>query len=318
MSTNKLSSRLVAALMLLVAAILPAAGQALSSDYLLYIEQYKATAVRQQQEYGIPASITLAQGLLESDAGNSTLATEGNNHFGIKCHNTWKGEGIYHDDDEKNECFRKYDSAEESFEDHARFLKKKRYAPLFQLDVTDYKGWAKGLKQCGYATDPTYASKLINIIEVYGLSAYDTGQPKVASRKYLKGDESMEHSIDESIINEFKLIHKMRRKWGLYYITAYDGDTYSGIADEFGISKRKLMSYNDLSRKDKAPANGDILYLQDKKDACADKKAHKVRRGETLYSISQLYGIRLKSLKKLNKKASDTAPLPTGSYIRLQ
>ena len=193
MSTNKLSSRLVAALMLLVAAILPAAGQALSSDYLIYIEQYKATAVRQQQEYGIPASITLAQGLLESGAGNSTLATEGNNHFGIKCHNTWKGEGIYHDDDEKNECFRKYDSAEESFEDHARFLKKKRYAPLFQLNVTDYKGWAKGLKQCGYATDPTYASKLINIIEVYGLSAYDTGPPKVASRKYLKGDESMEH-----------------------------------------------------------------------------------------------------------------------------
>ena len=143
-----------------------AAGQSLSADYLAYIEQYRETAVRQQQEYGIPASITLAQGLLESGAGQSRLATEGNNHFGIKCHNTWKGDGIYMDDDEKGECFRKYGNAAESFEDHARFLKRKRYEPLFSLDVTDYKGWANGLKKCGYATDPRYASKLISIIEL--------------------------------------------------------------------------------------------------------------------------------------------------------
>ena len=115
-----------------------AQGQSLSVDYLSYIETYKEIAVRQQQEYGIPASITLAQGLLESGAGMSRLASEGNNHFGIKCHKSWKGEGIYADDDEKNECFRKYANAEESFEDHARFLKQKRYAPLFELEETDY------------------------------------------------------------------------------------------------------------------------------------------------------------------------------------
>lgn len=297
---------------------LAVAAQSLSGDYLEYIETYKETAVRQQQEYGIPASITLAQGLLESGAGLSRLATEGNNHFGIKCHNTWKGEGIYQDDDERNECFRKYDSADQSFEDHARFLKRKRYASLFDLKVTDYKGWAKGLKQCGYATDPTYASKLISIIELYSLSDFDTGQPVIAHRKELKGDETLEHSIDMEIIAEFKLVHKIRRKWGLYYVTAYDGDSLDAIADEFGISKKKLRSFNDLSSKSPALADGAILYLQEKNDeAASGVEAHKVRRGESLYSISQHYGIKLKSLLKLNKMDKDDS-LRQGQYLRLR
>ena len=304
-------------LMILFPAILPA--QSLSPDYLAYIEMYRETAVRQQQEYGIPASITLAQGLLESGAGQSRLATEGNNHFGIKCHNTWKGDGIYMDDDEKGECFRKYGDAAESFEDHARFLKRKRYEPLFDLKVTDYKGWAKGLKECGYATDPRYASKLISIIELYSLDEYDTGQPKIADRKHLEGDESLEHSIDMEIINEFKLTHKIRRKWGLYYVTAYDGDTPSDIADEFGVKERKLRSYNDLPRRgDLHFKDGDMVYLQEKNDEVAEGSAtYTVREGDTLHSIAMRFGVKLESLANLNGMGKD-APLPAGTTLRLR
>lgn len=296
-----------------------AAGQSLSADYLAYIEQYRETAVRQQQEYGIPASITLAQGLLESGAGQSRLATEGNNHFGIKCHNTWKGDGIYMDDDEKGECFRKYGNAAESFEDHARFLKRKRYEPLFSLDVTDYKGWANGLKKCGYATDPRYASKLISIIELYSLDEYDTGQPIIASRKHLEGDESLEHSIDMEIINEFKLTHKIRRKWGLHYVTAYDGDTPDDIADEFGIKERKLRSYNDLPRRgDQQFKEGDMIYLQEKNEEAQEgHSTYTVRRGDTLRSIAMRYGIRLESLLRMNRMKKDDV-LPAGATIRLR
>ena len=289
-----------------------------SMDYLMYIEQYSETAVRHQQEYGIPASITLAQGLLESGAGKSRLAVEGNNHFGIKCHSTWKGDVIHADDDELNECFRKYDDAAESFEDHARFLMKKRYAPLFELKPTDYKGWAKGLKKCGYATDPSYASKLINIIETYELYVYDTGQPVIASRKKLQGDEMLEHSIDMEIINEFKLMHKMRKKWGLYYITVYEGDTYDAIAEEFGIKKRRLLSFNDLGRRDEMLEAGSMLYLEEKND-CVETgpETHKVKKGDTPYSIAQEYGIKLESFLKMNGLEADDR-LRAGKKLRLR
>ncbi len=301
--------------------LLPAAGfsQSLSPDYLAYIEMYRETAVRQQQEYGIPASITLAQGLLESGAGQSRLATEGNNHFGIKCHNTWKGEGIYMDDDEKGECFRKYDNPAESFEDHARFLKRKRYEPLFDLKTTDYKGWAKGLKKCGYATDPRYATKLISIIELYSLDEYDTGQPKIADRKHLEGDESLEHSIDMEIIDEFKLTHKIRRKWGLHYVTAYEGDTPDDIADEFGIKERKLRSYNDLPRRGNQQfKEGDMVYLQEKNDEATEgNDFYTVGDGDTLHSIAMRYGIKTESLEKLNNIDKDDTLLP-GTRLRLR
>lgn len=148
-----------------------AAAQSLNQDYLRYIDQYKQAAVNQELIHHIPACITLAQGLLESGAGKSSLAVEANNHFGIKCHSTWTGETFTHDDETANECFRKYANAEESYEDHAVFLEKPRYQPLFALDITDYKGWARGLKECGYATDPNYAPKLIKLIEDYDLVA---------------------------------------------------------------------------------------------------------------------------------------------------
>ena len=294
-------------------------AQSLSADYLTYIETYRETAVRQQQEYGIPASITLAQGLLESGAGQSRLAAEGNNHFGIKCHNTWKGDGIYMDDDRKGECFRKYGNAAESFEDHARFLKRKRYEPLFSLGVTDYKGWANGLKKCGYATDPRYASKLISIIELYSLDEYDTGQPVIASRKHLEGDESLEHSIDMEIIGEFKLTHKIRRKWGLHYVTAYDGDTPGDIADEFGIKERKLRSYNDLPRRGGQKfGEGDMVYLQEKHDEAVEgNETYTVRQGDTLHSIAMHFGMKTGSLAKINGMDKD-GKLVAGTLLRLR
>ena len=151
-----------------------------------YIEKYAPVAVAEMQRSGVPASITLAQGLLESGSGRSTLATKGNNHFGIKCHSKWTGDTIHADDDRKNECFRKYKSADESFRDHSDFLRySDRYKFLFELERTDYKGWAYGLKQAGYATDPTYASKLIKYVEDYNLSRYDTLTPEQAFHRPL-------------------------------------------------------------------------------------------------------------------------------------
>lgn len=154
-----------------------------SSVYLEYIDKYKSIAIEHQKKYGIPASITLAQGLLESNAGNSRLASKANNHFGIKCGNDWRGRKIRHNDDKKRECFRRYKRAKDSYEDHAKFLMRKRYAPLFKLDITDYKGWARTLKSCGYATDPKYPEKLINIIEKYKLYKYDKPDKKKKRRE---------------------------------------------------------------------------------------------------------------------------------------
>ncbi len=315
----KLLSRLVIVAVMMAAGMAEGWCQSLSMDWLNYIEKWHDLAVRHQQQYGIPASITLAQGLLESGAGLSRLATEGNNHFGIKCHKDWTGEGIYEDDDEQNECFRKYADAAESFEDHARFLKRKRYQPLFQLKETDYAGWASGLKQCGYATDPSYAAKLVNIIEMYELYKYDSNQPVVAKRRELKGDETLEHSVNMTIVNEFRIMHKISQKWGLYYITVYAGDTYDSIADEYGMKKRKLLGYNDLDSNAQMLPAGSVLYLQEKNAKMPEgmPEAHKVRRGETAYSIAQAYGLKLKSLLKLNG-LSEGDTLHAGSYIRLR
>ena len=169
--------KLFAYFILLLAILLwheEAYSQAKSQDVLNYIERYKDIAMREMQEYKIPASITLAQGLLESGNGKSELSRKSNNHFGIKCHKDWTGKRTYHDDDEKGECFRVYDDPEQSYRDHSVFLRKgQRYAFLFDLKITDYKGWAKGLKQAGYATLPVYANILIKLIEEYNLTQYD-------------------------------------------------------------------------------------------------------------------------------------------------
>lgn len=216
-----------------------------------YIARYHAIATENCREYRIPASITLAQGILESQVGRSPLATEGNNHFGIKCGAKWTSATIIHDDDEANECFRSYQSAEESYADHARFLMKKRYSSLFELDPTDYKGWAKGLKECGYATDPKYAHKLIDLIERYRLYDYDISTK--ATDRYRK--------MLEEIMAEDMELHTIRRRDGIYYVVANEGDTYKAIANELGMKEKQLRKFNSAS-KDAHLSPGDIVYLQ--------------------------------------------------------
>ncbi len=284
-------------LVLLFLCTCPANAQRRNSQYLDYIEKYKDEAVEQMQRYRIPASITLAQGLLESGAGRSTLTRKSNNHFGIKCGSGWRGRRTYHDDDARGECFRVYKNARESYEDHSRFLAgKQRYASLFRLKTTDYKGWARGLKKAGYATSPTYATKLIELIELYELDRFDSGR--------LKGTW---------IANP----HEPFLANGLLYVVARSGDTFESLSDEFGISARKLRKYNDLY-KGYTLRQGDIIYLE-KKNRRAHKtyKTHIVRPGESMYLISQRYGIRLDRLYKMNDRSADYAP-QTGDVLRLR
>lgn len=266
--------------------------------YLDYINKYKDIAIDHQKRYKIPASITLAQGLLESAAGTSELARKSNNHFGIKCHNSWEGKRVYHDDDEKGECFRKYRNPKESYEDHALFLTKSpRYEKLFKLDITDYKGWAHGLKRCGYATDKAYASKLIQTIELYGLHRYDgKGLPRMP-----KGYE----------------YHDMDSKWGLPYVVARDGDTQRLIAREFELYAYQIRRYNDFPRGYKLKA-GDIVYLKAKRRrAQKPYTTHTLQPGESLHDVSQKYGIKLKRLLSRNKISSERVPR-VGDVLRLR
>ena len=287
----------IVTLFLLLVCIFTVSAQQRNQLYLDYIEKYHQEAIEQMQRYHIPASITLAQGLLESGAGRSTLTRKSNNHFGIKCGSDWRGHKTYHDDDAKGECFRVYKNARESFEDHSRFLSgKNRYASLFTLKVTDYKGWAHGLKKAGYATNPAYATKLIQIIELYDLDRFDNGK--------LKGTW---------IANP----HEPFLANGLLYIVARSGDTFESLSDEFDISARKLRKYNDLYKR-YTLQQGDIIYLE-KKNRRAHKsyKQHVVKSGDSMYSISQRYGIRLERLYKMNDKSVDYTPV-LGEVLRLR
>lgn len=271
--------------------------------YNSYIEQFHSIATAQQRSHGIPASIILAQGLLESGAGRSRLATEGNNHFGIKCHD-WQGKKIYHDDDEQNECFRKYNHARESFEDHSLFLtSRSRYQSLFLLEADDYKGWAHGLKAAGYATDPNYAYKLIEIIERYELYRFDKG----------KTDEFILPPAAVAVTGG----HAVYKSNGVKMIVARTGDSYASLSAASGIREDKLRYYND------APEHatlrpGMIVYLAKKKKKGARAyPVHIVQEGETLYGIAQNYGIQLISLYKLNKLNFDQGAT-IGQVIKLR
>lgn len=263
------------------------------------------------QRYRIPASITLAQGLFESRAGMSKLATIGNNHFGIKCHG-WNGRSINADDDALGECFRAYDSAKQSYEDHSRFLRNNtRYSSLFRLRETDYKGWARGLKACGYATNPRYADNLINIIELYHLDRFDhaKGYDHFMADRY----DARNHDYAP---NGFHPITKCNKN---YYIVARAGDSFKSLSKETGISRRKLAKYNDRDKDDVLRA-GDIIYLE-KKQKKASKvfkgKPHIVKAGESMYSIAQMYGIRLKNLYKMNHMSPDDG-IMVGQQLRVR
>ena len=287
-----------------------------------YVEQYKDIAIREMKEYGIPASITLAQACLESGDGKSRLATEGNNHFGIKCHNDWGGKKMYHDDDAKGECFRVYAHADESFKDHSVFLKyRKRYAELFDLDVKDYKGWAHGLKKAGYATNPQYAPMLIKIIEEYELYKYDSEVPESEIVVVEKPVKTVETKVGVVDVDNFvvKFGREVYTNNGVKFIVAKRHDTYSRIADEFGLTRQKLVTYNDLD--DNAPVKeGDVIFVQRKKGkAAARYPVHIVEAGETMQSIAQQYAIKLSALYKKNNMDMSRGVQPTSGqelYLR--
>ena len=257
-----------------------------------YIQKYSSVAQEQMRKYGVPASITLAQGILESGSGKSKLAAEANNHFGIKCHDTWNGATMHLDDDAPNECFRKYKSVEQSFEDHSIFLKKPRYEELFALEITDYKGWAQGLKKCGYATSSTYAKNLIDLIEKHELTQFDTEQ------------KPNEHSAIVNISNN-----------RIKYVSAKKKESLADLSKRTGISEHLLAKYNDLeeghSFKEK-----EIVYLQPKRFK-GSVKEHKVKRGENMRDISQQYGIRIRSIERKNK-LEHGAELKTGTVLKLR
>ena len=287
---------LIAAILVGSASLSASAQSPWNQRYQDYINRYKDVAIQEMQRYGIPASITLAQGLLESGAGQSELCRKGNNHFGIKCHE-WSGRTIYHDDDESQECFRAYNSALESFEDHSRFLAEKpRYKRLFSLSRTDYKGWARGLKECGYATNPQYANSLIGIIETYQLHQYD----RATGRHHNTG------GVAGSVVNEHP-IHAYNKN---FYLYARSGDTFKSLAAETGVSARRLARYNELDRKHQL-SEGEVVYLEKKQTrALKDFKnrPHVVRAGDSMHSIAQMYGIRLKSLYQKNGLSPDYMP----------
>lgn len=278
--------------------------------YQQYINQYKDLAIHEMLRYGIPASITLAQGLFESSAGRSELSVKGNNHFGIKCHG-WEGRGTYHDDDEKGECFRAYDNVLQSYEDHSRFLKdNSRYASLFRLSRTDYQGWAYGLKACGYATNPRYAQKLIEIIQLYRLYEYDSA--KDYDRFMAK------HNATDQPARVGGRLHPIHIYNKNYYLNARQGDTWKSIAKEIGISYRKLAKYNERSRKDSL-VPGEIIWLKKKRSKAPKeykRRPHIVKNGESMYSIAQQYGIKLKSLYKKNDLDKDYQ-LRVGDRLKL-
>lgn len=273
-----------------------------------YIDKYKNVAVGQMKKYKIPASITLAQGLLESGAGKSDLTQRSNNHFGIKCHNDWKGPSVRKTDDMPNECFRKYKNAEESFEDHSRFIAdKQRYRSLFSLKMTDYRGWARGLQQAGYATDKAYANKLISIIERYELYKYDKGN--AGSSASSKTKQSSRYIPANR--------HTPYKTHNLVYVIAEDGDTYDDIAREFDFKAKDLHKYNEVP-EDFPLRKGDLVYFEKKKSK-ADKPyyEHVVQIGESMHSISQLYGVKVKNLYKMNKKDLEYVPVE-GDILKLR
>jgi hypothetical protein len=266
-----------------------------------YIQKWVSVAIDQMLTNKIPASITLAQGILESNSGLSDLAIKANNHFGIKCHSNWTGATFYKDDDKKNECFRSYPSPKESFEDHSDFLKKDRYKELFNLEIVDYKGWANGLKKCGYATNPNYASLLINIIEKYKLNQWDSSRKKT------------------TIITSRKVERKFNR---IRFVIAKKGDSFESLSKELHISEKRLKKYNDVNESEPFPISPGLpVYIQPKRKKSRNfdhtKKTILIQEPCSLWQLSQSECIKLSSLCKLNKLTVNV-PLTPGVIIRLK
>ncbi|MBQ6208615.1 MAG: glucosaminidase domain-containing protein [Prevotella sp.] len=303
-------NRIIFFMMSIVVSLSVSAQMKKTQNYQDYIYQYKDLAIYEMLRYKVPASITLAQGLLESSAGKSELCRKGNNHFGIKCHG-WTGAKTYHDDDAAGECFRAYKDALESYEDHSKFLvNSQRYKRLFKLSRTDYKGWAQGLKDCGYATNPQYATKLIQIIELYDLNVYDRAN---SYDRFM-----VQHSATTQTERGGTGLHPIHVFNKNYYLIARKGDTFKSIGEETELSYRKIAKYNERKKKDPIE-EGEIIYLK-KKQKRAPKQyknhPHVVQPGESMYSIAQRYGMRVKYLYKKNKLPLDY-DLKVGDKLRV-
>jgi LysM repeat protein len=269
-----------------------------------YIATYREIAVKEMMEYRIPASITLAQGIYESNAGRSRLSLEANNHFGIKCHKDWMGKTFSQDDETQNECFRKYTNPEESFRDHSIYLSQHdRYKPLFNLDISDYKGWANGLKTCGYATNPQYADHLIKTIEYYQLYQLDVTDFSLVFNDSVAQSRDSVRTI--GLNAKFDLFAEGPGKRmvylnnGLQFIIFRKNDNIKNVAKAFHVTERKIRKFNDM-KKNAPLVPGQMVYLEPKKRKGAISQ-HVVKPGETLYTISQSYGIELSQLYKINK-----------------
>lgn len=308
---------------LLIALSVLLAVAAVKTPQQKYIDTYSSIAVSEMKRTGVPASITLAQGMLESNSGQSALAVKGNNHFGIKCHNDWTGKRQYRDDDASRECFRVYPKAENSFADHSDFLRgRDRYKSLFDLDATDYKAWAKGLKAAGYATDPAYASKLIKLIEDYELYRFDEGvgveieSPTEIEEPRELTFEEVRHNYKESV--KFSMHRQIFTQNGVPFVYAREGETWASIASANGLFLKELLRFNDLAEEEPLRP-GAIVYLARKKSQAAEGLSRYVVEDgtETLYSIAQRYGIRLAPLQKMNPQFIGRS-LEEGDSIKLR
>ena len=289
-----------------------------------YIEQYADVAIQKMQEYKIPASITIAQGIFESACGKSRLAVEGNNHFGIKCHTEWTGDTILIDDDELQECFRKYASVSESYTDHSLFLTtRKRYSNLFELDIMDYQAWARTLKQDGYATNPQYADRLISLIERFNIARLDTmwqtsgkyvqttdsttAKPVAENKKPAAKPTTTEKSgkkVFTALGSEYPsdqspfTYRKVFKNNNTYFVIAEKGDTYEKISQDIMVMCENLRKFNDAGPNDE-PVENEIVYVEAKAHG-NPVRVHTVQAGETLRYISQRYGVQLRYILKYN------------------
>ncbi len=289
----------------------------LSKAKIDYIKKYGAIAIHEMEKYKIPASITLAQGLLESRYGQSILTTNANNHFGIKCHKSWKGNRVYHDDDAKGECFRKYEHAESSFRDHSLFLyHKKRYENLFKLRPNDYKGWAKGLRKAGYATDKKYPQKLIYLIEEYELYYFDNlvlgedfNEMEIIEKEN-KIPEKEEKLQENKIFINKKQIH----------IVA-PGETLYAISKANNISLENLKKFNKLTSNDISVGQELKMYNPDDENVTSDKKnnlykKYVVKQGDTIYSIARKNNMKVADILKINNLESNTIAI--GQILKIK
>lgn len=327
---SRMLQRIILPLGVVFATALSAQGQPPGQRFTAeeYISEWKEVATRKMKEHGIPASITLAQGLLESGNGNSELARKSNNHFGIKCTPDWTGGRTYHDDDKKDDCFRVYKDAAQSYEDHAKFLQRPRYAALFELKPTDYEGWAKGLKKAGYATDPNYPSKLIGLIERYELHKLDKGidvtykprtgpanASKPSTTKPAANKPTRNRRSDDVV--EYHMGRTVDSFEGrIKYVTTKEGDDFRKLANELEMTHGMLARWNDMDKNAKL-APGQRIYIQPKRNASKSSSTHVAEGGETLWEVSQRYGVKLSRLAKYNGLAEE-ARLEAGQRILLR